>query len=77
MADTDREATRRRVRGWSGIAEAWGKSIPQTKRDAKAGLLPAPRVQGANTLWLYADEIERALEALPRRQYAAPVPKAA
>ena len=72
MADTGGDACRKRVRGWGGIAEVWGKSIPQTKRDARAGLLPAPRVQGANTLWLYQDEIEAALDALPRRQYPSP-----
>jgi len=59
----------KQIRGWKALAEFWGKSVAQTKRDCRSGHLPAPRLLGASLVWDRA-ELDRLVAEAPRRRYA-------
>ena len=60
------------IRGWRGASEHAGKSIPQLKRDVRAGSFPAPIEIGPNSLARHSAEIEAWRESRPRRTSRAP-----
>src|SRR4051812_18866249 len=61
------------LRGWKGAKKKTGKSIPQLKRDVKAGRFPAPFELGANSLAWWESWIDAWLADRPRRTYRGPL----
>jgi len=59
------------IRGWQGASAHAGKSVPQLKRDVKAGHFPAPIEIGPNSLGWRRSWIDQWLASRPRRQYIA------
>jgi predicted DNA-binding transcriptional regulator AlpA len=58
------------ILGWKGASKkVGGRSIPQLKRDVKAGRFPAPIELGPNSIGWFEDWLDDWLLTRPRRRY--------
>ena len=70
MPDTHRAESGRRIIRVPEVLDRRGTSRTQLWRDVRDGKFPAPVQLGPNSIGWYSDEVDEAVDSLPRVSYA-------